>query len=222
MIRAFFATFVPFRGHTPPAPIRVHPRLSAAVALLLLAGCGGGGDFLNENDRLRAVNLKLERQVETLQKQLALRLDEIDAARQALGGAPAVEGARPPRLARIVFDRYTSAVDTDADGVDDTVRIYIRTLDGQGRFMPVSGEVTARLVAIASKDAPDVVADRTWSPSQWDEAYRAGFLTAHYTIELELPQPLPPGVQKPTLHVTLTQGATGAEFTHQQVIPLDR
>src|SRR5690606_12922015 len=117
-----------------------------AVAALLLVGCAHGG-FENENDRLRAVNLRLQRELDRVQQQLDLRTDELAAVRQQLETEPMpVEGARPPQLSRIELDRYSGAVDVDGDGRDDVVRAYVRPLDGQGRFLPVSGKAVVQLV----------------------------------------------------------------------------
>ena len=191
---------------------------AAVAALLVLSGCAGGG-FENENDRLRAVNLQLQRELERVNAQLDLRTREVQVARQQLsGGVQPVEGARPPQLATIAFDRYSGAVDTDGDSVDDIVRVYIQPLDGQGRFLPVSGKATARLVAIPESSPPTVLAERTFGPSEWDAAYRSTFMGTHYTLELDLPQPLPDDLAEATLHVTLTEGETGVAFTQQQVI----
>lgn len=193
--------------------------LSAAVAL---PGCGVR-NFENENDRLRAVNLKLERELDELQTQLQLRTREIEAARQQLSGeTQPIDGAHPPQVTTLALDRYTGAVDSDGDGIDDVVRIYVRPLDGQGRFLPVAGQVTVRLVTITETDPPAVLAERTYSPAQWDQAYRTGFTGTHYTLEIELPQPLPDAITQATLHVTLTEGVTGVKLTQQRVVKFTR
>lgn len=200
--------------------LRICAYLCSSVVLFSV-GCAGGGDFENENDRLRAVNLELQRERDELETKLDLRMAELEAARQQLSAdAPPVEGAQPPQLAKIAFDRYSGAVDTDGDGIDDRIRVYIRPLDGQGRFLPVSGKATVRLVTIPETDSPDVLAERTFEPGEWDDAYRSGFMGTHYTLELELPQPPLEGLTQATLHVTLTQGSTGVKLTQQQVIPI--
>ena len=201
----------------------IRGRWSAAalvVAAIVIGGCGGTRNFENENDRLRAVNLELEQKLQKLQSQLELRTDELAAMRQQVSAGHAVEGAEPPQIARINFDRYTGAVDTDGDGVDDVVRVYVHPVDGQGRFLPVSGEATVRLVSIAATDSPRVLTERSYAPSQWNDAYRSGFMGTHYTLELELPESMPKELTQGTLHVTLVEGQTGTTLTQQQVVEL--
>jgi hypothetical protein len=82
---------------------------------LPLSGCGPK-NFINENDKLREQNLKLTQQVDELNKQMELRLGEIETLRAQSAGERAIKEADPPVLAKIEFARYSSAVDTNADG----------------------------------------------------------------------------------------------------------
>ena len=99
---------------------------SACVAGVLAlawfaAGCSAGPrNYLNDNDTLRAENLKLQQNVEELEGRLADRIGEIEALRSKYEreGVP-IPGAEPPVLSSIKYDRYTSPVDTNNDGVDD-------------------------------------------------------------------------------------------------------
>ena len=200
--------------------IGVYLCLSVAV----LPGCiGGPKNFENENDRLRRENLDLRRQVTRLEESLQLRESELTAQRQrASDGVQPVEGATPPQLAAIRLDRYTAAVDTDGDGADDTVRAYVRPVDGRGRLLVVAARATVQVVAVREGQPPRTIAERSFSPDEWDAAYRSGFAGTHYTLELPLPTPLPDGAIGPaTIHVTVTDAATGTQHTEQRATTVE-
>lgn len=192
------------------------------VCCLGLPACGPR-NFENVNDALRAERLELRREIERLKEQIELREDQLAAARQQLDEPTyPVEGARPPRLATLGFGRYTSAVDTDGDGRDDLVRVYLKTLDDRGRFLPVAGRATLQVVNIRAGEEPLVLAERTYEPAEFDEAYRSGFTGTHYTLEAPLPPDLPGDIEDAVAKVTLIEGVTGARFTEQTAISLRR
>lgn len=190
----------------------------------VLAGCQiGPRNFLNENDRLREENLKLSREVEELQAQLDLRLGEIATLRQQSQVAatqPALQGAQPPVLAKLALDRLSGPVDTDGDGQNDLIRIYLTPLDQQGRLLPVAGAAHLQAVAIPAEGEPFVVADRQYDAKAFDDAWRSNFTGSHYTLELSLPNPLPQEVGELTVKITLTEAA-GATLSTQKAFKVD-
>lgn len=200
-----------------------HLVLLASLSVLPSCSLGGPKNFENENDRLRAENLTLQRQVEELREKAALRAGELEALQQQGGAAAPIDGASPPTVAGIKLDRYTSAVDTDNDGADDAVRIYLRPVDRDGRLLVSAARVTVQVVSIREGRPPSTVAERTFTPPEFDAAYRSGFAGTHYTLELQLPSPLPDEAVGPgTIQVTFTDAATGATFTEQRATTIER
>ena len=57
--------------------------------------------------------LRLKQQVDELNEQMELRLGEIDGLRAKAAGERAIQDADPPVLAKIEFERYTGALDTE-------------------------------------------------------------------------------------------------------------
>ena len=82
------------------------PVILSMLVLLGLTGCGKK-NFLNENDKLREQNLKLTQQVEELNKQMELRLGEIETLRAQSAGERAIKEAAP-RGSEIGADRRQS------------------------------------------------------------------------------------------------------------------
>lgn len=196
-----------------------HPVILSALVLLLLAGCGRK-NFLNENDKLREQNLKLTQQVEDLNRQLELRLGEIQTLRAQSAGERAIKDADPPVLARLAFARFTGAIDTNGDGKDDLIRIYLTPLDQRGRMFPVAGRLKVQAVAIQDDAPPALLAARTYEPAEFDSAYRANFTGYHFTIELPLPDSLDPALTSTTVKVSFTEALTGAVHSEEKVIKL--
>ncbi len=199
------------------------PALMVAGLLSAAPGCiagriGGSTDLDTVIDDLRKENLALTRQVAELEQALQDRQAHIGTLEQQLRGAQPVEGADVPRAVAISFDRFSGAVDTNSDTRDAVIRLYVRPRDQQGRFLPVSGTASLQAVAIRPQQEPVVVARQQLTTAQWDGAYRSGVTGTHYTLELPLPASLPRGVKELTVQVTLTDGATGVELSHQSVM----
>jgi len=188
-----------------------------AVALFLAAACllpacsRGPRNFTNENDRLRAQNLELERSVAQLEDALARREGELDALRQQQEDARPLPGVTPPTLAQLKLDRYSGPVDTDEDGVDDLVRVYVKPLDQDGRVIPVVGVATLTLVAITDDAEPVQLAQQRFDADAVRGAYRSGLAGTHYTLELALPADASAGPSTLAVRLTFIDAATGAE-----------
>ena len=203
---------------------RAARRFAAAAATawlgLTLAGCfGGPKNFENENDRLRAEVLELEREVDRLSDALDRRLGEIKSLRAKLD---VPEGVDPPILSRVALGRYTAPVDEDDDGRDDAIVAYLRTLDQHGRFLPVAAEATLAIAVIdADDDQAAILARRAFDREALDEAYRTGLTGTHYTLRLPLPAAgeadLPEEV---TLRVEVRPAEFDTEFTAQRPMRL--
>lgn len=188
------------------------------IGVLALTGCGRPKGFLNDNDRLRKENQRLRHQVDELNEQMELRLGEIQGLRAKSAGERAIKDANPPVLAKIAFDRYTGAVDTDGDGGDDLIRIYLTPLDHLGRLLLVAGRLKLQAVAIQDDKPPAVLAERTYEPDGFDKAYRANFTGYHYTLELELPESLDPAITSATVKATFTEAVTGHVLTTELIV----
>lgn len=198
--------------------------LATTVVASVVVGCSAGPrNFENENDRLRKENLELEEAVTKLQSSLDARLGEVEALRAKYEmQSIRVPGAEPPVLSKIAFDRYTAAVDTNNDGRDDTLRVYLDTFDQNDRFLPISGQAALQVAVIQQGQEPYLVLDETYDAKAVENAYRSSMLGTHYSFEQPLPSDLDASVEEVTVKMTVTDGATGATFTTQKPLRLDR
>ena len=212
---------------TPNAPAR--PWLIATLCLLTFGGAGcptitriGGAQPLDEVlDELRAENedlrdeiRDLERDRENLQAQIRTLEQRIDRRAEL----PEVSPGDIPAAARIDFGRYSGGFDTTGDGRDDTLRMYVRTLDQAGRFIPIAGKAELQAVALSPGRDPVTVIERTWAPAEFARTYRAGMTGTHYTLEVEMPERLPGDEPELTVKINLIDGATGAALRRQKVV----
>jgi len=189
---------------------RAYPVLVLAVALMSLPACSRGPrNFENENDRLRAENLELQRSVDALEQTLARRDAELATLREQVDGARPLAGVAAPALTTIELGRYSGPVDTDADGRDDVMRLYLKTQDQHGRTLPVEGVAEVKLVLLGdAEQEPASLVGRAYEAEALRERYRSGFTGTHYTFELPL-DAAPAGVSSVAARVRLTNAATG-------------
>lgn len=202
-------------------------RMAALLAVVVLVGACGPGNFANTNDDLRRENLELRREVDKLSLQVER---EIAAQAVLLGrasGSPdgLAEGVRPAVLVELTMDRYGAAADTDGDGLDDVLRLFVYPRDQQGRMMPATGTLQARALDL-SADTPAVVGETTLAPAAFDAAYRDGFTGPYYRVEIPLDglEGLPVG-QRPkelTAALRFEPAVGGPPLTVQRMFELDR
>ena len=193
------------------------PITPITIALLAtLTACGPStGTLSQQNDELRRQNLELKQEVDELSRRIQGRLEQLRAM-ESQPGVAAAQAADRPTLTSIAFAKFSGVADDDGDGQRDTARVYIKTLDQRGRFLPVTGSATLKAVRIPDEGQPIVLAERRWGRDAWEQAFHTGFAGTHYTLEAELQQ-TPQDAGPVTIQVTVTDAATGASFTEQLV-----
>ncbi len=205
-----------------------HTSRSKVVACLavvgMAVGCQSGPrNFENENDRLRSENLQLQRRVADLQAQAQQKAALVHTLEQRIDAKPRVEGVAAgalPQVVAVKFSRFSGAVDTNGDGVDDVIRLYTQTLDQRGRFLPAVGPAVAQVVAINADAPPRPVATRRFTPDEFEQAYRTGITGTHYTLEVPLDAQATQSLEQVTVKLIFTDAATGAEHTREQAIAI--
>jgi hypothetical protein len=168
--------------------------------LLVAPGCGSSGKRASvENDRLRADNLQLQREIEQLHGTVKAKADQLQALESSTT-PPADPGAQIPQVTFVKFGRYCTAIDENGDEHDDLIRLYVITLD---------------------QSKPVKLATRTFDAKAFDAAYRSNITGIHYTLDI----PLPKGdaikdVTQVTVSLLLTDLQHGTTFNEQIVLPI--
>ena len=177
-------------------------RVMVLSLVLTLTACSSGPkNFLNDNDKLRRENLDLKRQVDDLNAALQRRVDEVATLEQQLADNGDTN-ARAPRLTTVKLGRYSGVVDTDGYGAPDLFRLFVVTLDQDGRFLPIRAEAVVRVVELPVEGEPRLIVRQEFSPVQVKDNYRSGFTGTHYRLEVALPADTPPDF---TVRVTLVE-----------------
>lgn len=191
-----------------------------SLTLFSLTGCNSAA-ISEENTRLRREHFELTQQVAALKADAQRRETQINAlSNQASLSKPAVEGVKLadlPVVTKLEFGTYSGGFDSNGDGSDDTVRIYLQPLDQRGRFYPAVGKAVLQVVVIEAEKPPVELARREYDPKAFDNAYVAGFTGTHFTLETKLAR-IPAG--EVTIKVTFTDGATGATLSQQMAAKL--
>ena len=167
-------------------------------------------------------NLKLAQEIDAFKGRVRLLDVELSTLREDRQGAAPLPGAIPPVLSALKFARYTGPIDTDDDGVDDRVVMYIQPVDQLDRMRVTAGRLNVQAVSLRAETPPRVVADRTYEPREFDDRWRTGLTGDHYSIDLDLPDDLPADVQSVTVQLTLTEAGTGVVVEAQESFVLRR
>lgn len=192
-----------------------------AVALLLwVVGCTSSKRISVENDKLRASNLEFKREVQRLHASVKAKADQLQALETSTT-PPADPGAQIPRLNKVEFGRYCTAIDQDGDGHDDLIRLYVLTLDYQKRFIPVAGKAIAQVDHLVAGQEPIKIASQAFGVKSFDQAYRSGITGSHYTLDIPLPKKVAlQNATSVTVSLSLTDVQYGKTFNQQIVLPL--
>lgn len=175
-------------------------------------------NYLNENDKLRAEVMELQTQAAQLKERAEAAEKRLEIAeRDQPGGAALPEGVHAPATSRIAIVKPSRGCDTDNDGADDAVRVYLATYDQRGRFLPTIAAAQVTVAAVpAGRDAV-TVATKEFDAKSFDDSYRAG-MGQHYTLVIPLTNPVPPRIDKLTVTVELTDLLTGATHEAQKIV----
>jgi hypothetical protein len=187
------------------------------VVLCLLPACRS--NYLNENDRLRARVLELESQVARLHErtEAAEKRLEVEVRKQSAGQPELPQGVAPPHTSRIEIIKPSRGADTDRDGKEDAVRIYLATYDQHNRLLPTLATAKVTVAAARAGMEAVTVATREFDAKEFDAAYRSGS-GMHYTLVVPITGQIPQGVDKLAVTVELTDLLTGAVHEAQKIV----
>ena len=199
----------------------------ASLCLLAFAlqGCtlriGGSTSLDGVIYDLRHRQVELTERCEKLERENDRLEDQVNALGQQITRQVHVEGGNPADLPQVVtlkFGRLSGARDTDDDGVDDAVWIYLRTLDQRDRMLPVSGRLWVQVLSLAAAEDPAVLAKKQFEPDDLDRCFHSDLTGTHYTIKL----PFQSRATSPvvTVAVTLLDASTGVTIEHEQEVPV--
>jgi hypothetical protein len=191
----------------------------AALAVGLVSGCDGTASDAHRVTEIQELRSEIERQ----QRQLTSKDEQIrDQDRiiqelRDLGGERSLN--RLVHVSRVELGSLSGGHDEDGDGVDESVRLYLRLRDQDGDLVKVAGSAHVRLFDLANPEGSQLVGEVELDPDQLRQTWHGRFLTYHYTITL----PWAGGADRAahpsiTIHVRFTGLLTGRTCETQEVV----
>lgn len=203
---------------------------TALGAALLTAGCSARILSPSANDAVRG-----ELATRTRERDAALaRVSELETevARLSTQSTHALDAdaiQATPALASVGISTLSAAkIAATSAGSSPSpnamLSLVIVPIDGFGRVIQVVGNLKVSVAALVPGEAPIAAAAITVTPLQLRDAYRSGFLGAHYTIEVPLNWEVA-GLPRTSarafsVSVEFTDAASGRSFPAAATIPV--
>lgn len=196
------------------------------LGLAFTSGCRiGPRNFENDNDRLRAENLALQRELEGTRLRITRYETELQH-RHSPDSPPSIPVPNTvPQVSHLQFERLSGLVDTDGDGIADLLRLYLLPRDHHGRFLPVGGHLTVQLIRQRPDQPVEPLDPVHIEPDTLEKAYRSSWTGTHYRLEFSLPEAwqVAEDASSPAhlaVTATLSDALSGRNVTTHQLFPL--
>lgn len=184
-----------------------------------LAACSSGPSRVaSENDRLRAQQVDLEKQIRLLEGRNAELIQQLQAASRGPATVSAEVAEATPHVVAISLGRLSHASDENTDGTYDSIMMYMEPVDGFGRFMQAVGTVTMHAAVLPADGPAQTIGQTSLGPKALRDAYRGSFGAPAYA--LSMPIKYPPDAAECTVRVVFTDAYTGEQFSNERVIDL--
>jgi hypothetical protein len=196
------------------------PRLAVPpgvlVCLLLVSGAGCASPSA-ANNKLRAENLALQEQIDSLKRDRDVDRARIKALEQRTAPVPTLPQERLDKLVTVYgikLGRLTGGDNWDADKPgDDGLKVVVQPVDRSGEKLKAAGSVVVDAFDLAAVD-PNV---GHWEFDSDQVAERwYGALLYSYVFKCPWQKKLP-SHEELTVRVTFTDELTGRQFTEQRV-----
>lgn len=184
--------------------------LCGLCAALVLPACGKlrfGGTKSQDDviNALRAENHALKKDVAAKDGRIA----ELEGKVTGPLNAGALRAL--PTVATMEIDRL-SGMEPARNRAAGSVVIYLKTLDGLGRFVQVTGEVDVQVSLDGESGSTGRVITRSYTPEEVRAAFRSGFMGTFYVFRLPFDGPAAANPRS-TISVVLQDAVTGKSHT---------
>lgn len=194
--------------------------LLSSIVALSLSACGRARILSpSPADELRVEVRDLREQVEALERRNAELERSLSAEVRAEAGGDADAEAARPRLVAIELGSASGVRRDRQDPRRGTLVVYLETLDGRGRFLQATGRATVKAVSVEVDSPPRTLGERSYSPVEFRDAWRSGFMGTHYT--LEVPVDIPDGARECAVLVELREAFGGGTFSRLRTVPIE-
>jgi len=210
------------------SPYSVRSQWTPSVALVavvgsalavLMTGCSGRALAPNAADGLRAELVERTRERDAARArmlELETKVGELSQSRDRKIDPEVAEAM--PALASVSLSSQSAGRLTDPNHA--TLATVIAPFDGLGRFIQITGTLRLSVAALVPGRDPLPAGSLTVGPKALRDAYRAGFLGSHYTIEVPLKWD---GAESPralAVSAEFTDGLTGKAYPCGGTVPV--
>ena len=188
-----------------------------SLAAVLLAGCGGRqNQVLWDNiDALKKENTDLTMQVESLRK----KNDQLSEQTQRLSGLDkTVRLSAMDTLDTIRIGKRSGLSDTDKDGVNETLMVYLEPLDTAQDYVKAIGTVTVELWNLNTDPAKAKLGEWTLQPADMHKLWGRNIFAGYYRLSLPAANILTGQEKELTVKVTFTDVLSGKVRRDQKTI----
>src|SRR6185436_11190168 len=91
-----------------------------------------------------------------------------------------------PHVTGIEIGRLSFAHDSDGDGRNDALTIYLNPTDGRGRFTQMVGPVSISAASVPAHADASTIGRASFTPAQVRDAYRSALTGTHYVFEVPI------------------------------------
>lgn len=196
------------------------PRRSAVSAALLIAcvvavGCNSQqADLAQRLRKLDAENVRLTRRV----NQTNQRVAALEKQLQTLQGFPPERMAHFVTAAQAKIGRFTGPFDSDNDGIDDGIKVYLKLRDRHGDTIKAGGQVDIEFWDLAASQDQRLLGTWQFAMANLSAHWLAGMMADHYRFELTWPGGRPPRNLYITVKLRFADAITGAVFESQKAV----
>ena len=206
------------------SPFFVRPSFASlavvvAISAAVLGGCSGRALAPNAADGLRAELVERTRErdaARTRVAELETKLGELSQSRDRKVDPEVAEAM--PALASVSLSSQSTGRLTDPTHA--TLAAVIAPYDGLGRFIQITGTLRVSDAALIQGRDPQPAGSITVGPKALRDAYRAGFLGEHYTIEVPLKWEGAETARALSVSAEFTDGLTGKAYPCGGTVPL--
>lgn len=186
------------------------------ITALLLTGCGGRENvLLKDLQQLKQENTDLSSQVQSLQQENTRLSEQVDTL---AGLDESVRLKDLDTLAQIRLGRRTGLYDMDENGTDETLMVYVETLDAAQDYVKAVGTVRVQLWDLNTDPAGAKLADWTLKPNEIKDRWGGNIFAGYYRIPFEAANILSTHRDELTVKVTFTDLLSGRVLRDQTVI----
>ncbi len=186
-------------------------------------GCDPSGPAVRQDAARLTEIQRLQDENERLKVELAQKGDQLADLAGTIASLRGLEGERSidkiVHVDRIDIDRLSGGYDSNRDGIDDGVAVYLVPFDQFGGVLRASGSATVTLLDLTDPAKPATVGELSLGVEEMEKSWYGAFLTSQYTLKIPwaAESGKPPAGQI-TVVVSFNDLLTGRTFTAQRVV----